>query len=82
MPATLEREVPAELDVRRDPRQQLHAQDAGDPAVAAGALAICPSFRADLWFLVEPGGALVGRADRREPRRGADRSVAELDREI
>ena len=70
--------------VRRacDPRQQLHAQDAGDPALAAGAPPIRLHFRptSSSWLnLVERWFAELTN---KKLRRGTHRSVAELNRDI
>jgi hypothetical protein len=60
---TIDRNVPANPGRAPDLRQLPNPQDPADPAVAAAPPALPPAPDPDLQLLVEPGGALVRRAD-------------------
>jgi transposase len=64
--ATIDREVPAELDVPHRARQLLHAQDAGDPALAGRSPTLRLALHPDQLVVAEPRRALVRRADDQE----------------
>ena len=68
---TLDREVPADLDVHVILDNSSHAQDAGDPQVADRAPSLRVALHPDQLVVAEPRRALVRRADQQEtpPRR-------------